>query len=1176
MNYTNTTGYTAGSDTEKNGINIIPSSKITMKNVNKSLTLIPVINGKPQYSKKVIAKPGDDDIDFGPDVTSVIEVPMAQSQWGTIGDTVDEGFRKKNPFAPNSNTQHTYGSFGTPNSNTTGFTGGFPPLNVKDPGIPSDDMFGTQKQEPGVNANFEDIDYQGTPQWQIDASKEAISQNRQPVTTTGNDSNIKYLSSLNPYGTADLGTSMYKSGIGFGISKYGKSSGQKAAGLTLGIASAAQGILGSARNFFSGMGEAKRYGQAEEEMKRRRLLAMQEEGTYDTMVGVDGQGQTLGYKKGGFIDFLKKGGYTKPEPENTEKREVDPKMLTGNFLQGNDTHPDPNAELEAGEYVRTPEGQTMEIVGKKHSEGGELVNLPEETKVISDYVKVGATNAKNMEKFYDIKVSANSTFASVVDKFRKSIGLTAMLEDEEELIKKVAAQEQVTNKETKDLNYKVLSKRLTTIQEQKAPLEDKLREFIDYVFDEQEKYKVEKGITTDNDKKQTGGEVTEASPDELIAAYAGKNGIDPRDLMAELESMEESERQVRMTEIMSSARNTPPTEEAQPQGGQISPEQIITAFAEQQGISPEEIMQNLQQLPPEEQEQVFQEMAAAVSGEQGQPQGEVSPEQIIMAYAEQQGVDPQQIVAELEEMGEEDQQAMMTQMMESVGSAPTPEMKKGGTVEYQVGGEIKEDDFDKKYASYTGFGTYAADDLEAKRLAAQKYIEQYDPSTVGKIDYSNKTQEDLNKMITAIRKRKTTDLPQTSVYFGKNVVADRAGLQFMLDKKMISPSSLKEMGVQISKDGTIKRGAFDTIDENQKKVLKAKIDETLALPQNKKLADEYAIQTYDDSLWDRREYMVEPKKFKSAAERDKWIKEKGYKETDKGVYATDKEGLFVRPEIEDGTPVGPGASGPGPDNSQTRIKPLQRDEDGFLMLPPQLPGRENLPPNLLMPTLRQTRAFQADPLAISPNSTIRETARSVRSQQQLLEQMDPSLAAGNIANLTAEEANANANAIEKANLANQADRRQVDTLNEDRQKTALDTNLNLQANYEQLGQTALQNFYDENRNFITKRNNDNIENWNVTNKINAYNAANPNYKMTSSGAIVQVGRPFFWADSGEPLDDNTELFEDAEGIYAQKNGKKVRVNKNENKPGLVPSLSPAPMSKKGGKISYSDYLKKSK
>ena len=282
MNYTNTTGYTSGTETEKNGINIIPSSKITMKNVNKSLTLIPVINGKPQYSKKVVANPGDDDIDFGPEVTSVIEVPMAQSQWGTIGDTVDEGFKKKNPFALNSNTQHTYGSYGNsnPNTNTTGFTGQLPPLKpLQDPGVPSDDMFGIQKTVPGPNANFEDTGYQGQTQEEIDAAKAAISQgDKKKEGYNTYDSNVKYLSGINPYGSADLGTSMYKSGIGFGISKYGTSSGQKAAGLTLGIASAAQGILGSARNFFSGMGEAKRYGQAEEEMRRKRLLAMEEDG----------------------------------------------------------------------------------------------------------------------------------------------------------------------------------------------------------------------------------------------------------------------------------------------------------------------------------------------------------------------------------------------------------------------------------------------------------------------------------------------------------------------------------------------------------------------------------------------------------------------------------------------------------------------------------------------------------------------------------------------------------------------------------------------------------------------------------------------------------------------------------------------------------------------------------
>lgn len=35
---------------------IIPSNIITMR-VNRPLTLVPIVNGKPLYSKKIIAKP---------------------------------------------------------------------------------------------------------------------------------------------------------------------------------------------------------------------------------------------------------------------------------------------------------------------------------------------------------------------------------------------------------------------------------------------------------------------------------------------------------------------------------------------------------------------------------------------------------------------------------------------------------------------------------------------------------------------------------------------------------------------------------------------------------------------------------------------------------------------------------------------------------------------------------------------------------------------------------------------------------------------------------------------------------------------------------------------------------------------------------------------------------------
>jgi len=69
-----TLGYKENSPDRNEKTLFIPSSKITMKGVNRRLTLIPVINGKPNFDKKVIANPGDPDFDFG-DVDGVLEIP---------------------------------------------------------------------------------------------------------------------------------------------------------------------------------------------------------------------------------------------------------------------------------------------------------------------------------------------------------------------------------------------------------------------------------------------------------------------------------------------------------------------------------------------------------------------------------------------------------------------------------------------------------------------------------------------------------------------------------------------------------------------------------------------------------------------------------------------------------------------------------------------------------------------------------------------------------------------------------------------------------------------------------------------------------------------------------------------------------------------------------------------
>ena len=99
MNFNNisTEGYKRNSPDRNNSFNFIPSNKITMQGVDKPLTLIPVVNGKPMFDKKVIANPGDDDFDFG-QVDGVLEIPMAQSQYGILGGIPFQYERTKKPW----------------------------------------------------------------------------------------------------------------------------------------------------------------------------------------------------------------------------------------------------------------------------------------------------------------------------------------------------------------------------------------------------------------------------------------------------------------------------------------------------------------------------------------------------------------------------------------------------------------------------------------------------------------------------------------------------------------------------------------------------------------------------------------------------------------------------------------------------------------------------------------------------------------------------------------------------------------------------------------------------------------------------------------------------------------------------------------------------------------------
>ena len=543
FNNTSTEGYKRTSPDRNRNFNFIPSGKITMQGVDKPLTLIPVLNGKPMFDKKVTANPGDPDFDFG-EVDGVLELPMAQSQYGTIGS----GYQRPWELYDNGMQNRNYQS----NLNT-------PPLQA-DNGFSFDPM---QSFNPNVQKEFNPIEYASETPMQREQRMIAEANKRQAeANPDASKKNQGFMGAINPYG----GFNLDNSSVYLGASIANKN--------PFGIASAGAKVgLGVLRNVFSGIGATKRFNEATlDQQEQLRKEAEEKDLLWN-------------YQKGGVL-------------------------LTQSAIVGDPNNPNPSAEVEKGEYLQTPDGQVVEVMGKKHSEGGELITAPASTKVISDYVKIGAPLAKFFKKEFGINVVAGSTFATVIDRFKRKIGLDKVIDEEASLIAKISDQDETKNQTVKDLNLDVLSKKINEVYARKAPLDEELSKFTNLVFEKQE---TKKGVDDSKYEMQEGGEVQESN------------------MQAQLE-------------------------------------QALQQLAQSQGISMEELMTQISQLPPEEQEAFIQELVGTGSPIPNSEEGG-DLEQIIMAYSQLSGQDPQQIAESLANLTEEELDQAVNQMISELQNA---------------------------------------------------------------------------------------------------------------------------------------------------------------------------------------------------------------------------------------------------------------------------------------------------------------------------------------------------------------------------------------------------------------------------------------------------------------------------------------------------------------------------
>lgn len=277
------------------------------------------------------------------------------------------------------------------------------------------------------------------------------------------------------YGADDIGSRFTQMGRGIGRMRsegYGDlSTGAKTANIVGTVMSGIGGVLGLARNVFSGMASEQgtrtniRLAQ-EREARQRRQSQMQ-------------------YKDGG-------GVYLGPN------NRFDSGSLTGEYLYPlpKSMEDQANVEVEKGEYVTQPGEAPMEAMGQKHADGGTPVSLEQGTKVITDDTTIEPDFAKYIRDTYGIKTTPKDTYATLMDRYKAKIGLKSAYDDQKKALDKLKKNDKIDDENTRRLNASVLSKAINDSNDTVNGLEGRFTDFANVIYKEQEDRKMKKDEDT--------------------------------------------------------------------------------------------------------------------------------------------------------------------------------------------------------------------------------------------------------------------------------------------------------------------------------------------------------------------------------------------------------------------------------------------------------------------------------------------------------------------------------------------------------------------------------------------------------------------------------------------------------------------------------------------------------
>lgn len=285
--------------------------------------------------------------------------------------------------------------------------------------------------------------------------------------------------------------------------KYTTDTSKKAAqgaNLARGIFAGLDAVVGGGREVFSGYATQKRQNQSEQDYYRRQREALEKSRTQYGAEG--GQIQNI-------LDMF--GEETEEKQQSRTPIPVEQSM-TGEFIQQNPNGAGvpPNAELERKEYVQYPDGEVQQVVGRSHAQGGEKLALEGGTNVISDKVKLGAKNARALNKEYGLNVKAGDTYAKSIEKFTKKIGLEKTNTEQEDYFKKLKKVTDVSkpDPDTSEINNAFLSEKINDLEQKKEALSTTRSEFTDYIYQLQQESKPPEEREEMTEMKEAGGQIS--------------------------------------------------------------------------------------------------------------------------------------------------------------------------------------------------------------------------------------------------------------------------------------------------------------------------------------------------------------------------------------------------------------------------------------------------------------------------------------------------------------------------------------------------------------------------------------------------------------------------------------------------------------------------------------------